>query len=592
MMQTVCEIGKRSFAETICTFVKNSYICMCSAGWLWLMADCVAACFEFGASEDAHDDGSSVPRIDDERRDNSGQGSTSTASPNAIDVEQSTNVESAQSNGIPSPEAVSTLEQPSDATNHHHRLSFCVMMAVVSIGGMGVATFGVLAGGKVGFALLSMFEMTTYGAIDAAVSMSTAIQPDPAVPPGLRKRGAAWFAIAILQGSADALRSISFDEKREGTVWQPGPIIFSFIGMVICRIGLTPMVMMRAHCDRQPNAMKWWVLALSMGFLGSFGACSPYPLVLALGIVLNLLVSTFGLYFLVMKLDKDAVQAHVKNGYKFLAGAGMINVVYSNLHITTMSFLGPFAISGALVLFQNVVLQVIIPAFKLCFRDDERKLWSYPVPAAVLGLELAPCLLVLGSDMASLEFWGLLVMQEFNSLLKNTGKYDSLYVAVCAQLNRPVEEDERKLMEEERMTLAPCDNICELISPVVIMIAIGLESAFDWLPFERAPYCANSGVMGGWRNERFHGEAPIMLMIIFFVRFVFCWIEITVRARQRGNDGGAAAGARSRRSSMAVLYHRVVRSGDAPVHMQYMAGALFAMQPSFFVMFAAVLGRL
>jgi hypothetical protein len=193
--------------------------------------------------------------------------------------------------------------------------------------------------------------------------------------------------------------------------------------------------------------------------------------------------------------------------------------------------------------------------------------------------------------MASLEFWGLLVMQELNSMLKNTGKYGALYVAACAQLNRPVEADERKLMEEERATLAPCDNIGEIVSPVVSMIAIGMESAFDSSSFERAPYFTDSGVMGGWRNERFRGEAPIMLMIVFFVRIVFCWIEIEVRARQHGNDGGAAAGARSRRPSMAVLYHRVVRSEDAPVHMQYMAGALFVLQAPIFVAYAARFGR-
>ena len=73
-----------------------------------------------------------------------------------------------------------------------------------------------------------------------------------------------------------------------------------------------------------------------------------------------------------------------------------------------------------------------------------------------------------------------------------------------------------------------------------------------------------------------------------------------MRARQHGHEtdrstssdsGAVAGGARRRRSSMAVLYHRVVRSEDAPVHMQYMAGALFALQPSLFVVHATRFGR-
>lgn len=96
--------------------------------------------------------------------------------------------------------------------------------------------------------------------------------------------------------------------------------------------------------------------------------------------------------------------------------------------------------------------------------------------------------------------------------------------------------------------------------------------------------------MGGWMNEGFHGEASITLVIIFFIRIIFCWIEIKVRARQHGHDSGAAAGARSRRSSMAVLYNRVVRSEDAPVHMQCLAGVLFALQPCYFVLWTAVFG--
>ena len=263
--------------------------------------------------------------------------------------------------------------------------------------------------------------------------------------------------------------------------------------------------------------------------------------------------------------------------------------------------MGPFVISAALMLFQKMVLKVIIPALKLCFGDDHRKMWSYAVPAMVLGLELGPCLLLLGSDMTTVGFGGLILMQEANSVLKNTGKFAELYVAARALLRRPIDEESLKLMEEQRSTIAPCDNIGEVVSPIVIMIAIGLESLFDSLPIERAPYFADKGVLGGWRNQRFSGEAPAMLIIVFLVRVAFCWIEMKVRDRQRPNEtanadlqtppGTTAGGAKKRRSSMAILYHRIVRSDDAPVHMQYMAGALFALQLIIFVDYAAGIGK-
>ena len=108
-----------------------------------------------------------------------------------------------------------------------------------------------------------------------------------------------------------------------------------------------------------------------------------------------------------------------------------------------------------------------------------------------------------------------------------------------------------------------------------------------------------------------------MLTIVFVVRVVFCWIEVKARAHQRRNKedthrSGVEAVLRSpqpdgdisgenkrsnvtktkaRRSSMAVLYQRIVSSDDAPVHMQYLAGAAFALQPILFVILAAQYGK-
>ena len=188
----------------------------------------------------------------------------------------------------------------------------------------------------------------------------------------------------------------------------------------------------------------------------------------------------------------------------------------------------------------------MVPVLKRCLGDDDRKLWSFFVPAGVLALELGPCLLLLGSNMTTLEFWLLLVFQEANSVLKNTGKCHEVYVVVSASLRRPVSEERTKEMNERREVIAPCDNLGEILSPVVILAALALEGVFDRLPIGRAPYLAASdeGILGGWRHRRFRGEAPIMMIVVLAVRVVFCYIEVAVRAHQRRRAATGAVAAR------------------------------------------------
>jgi hypothetical protein len=52
-----------------------------------------------------------------------------------------------------------------------------------------------------------------------------------------------------------------------------------------------------------------------------------------------------------------------------------------------------------------------------------------------------------------------------------------------------------------------------------------------------------------------------------------------------------AVGMKSRRSSMAVLYNRIVRSQEAPVEVKYVAGVAFALQAGQFVACAAMIRK-
>jgi hypothetical protein len=77
---------------------------------------------------------------------------------------------------------------------------------------------------------------------------------------------------------------------------------------------------------------------------------------------------------LVVKLDKGAKQSQVKNGYKLLVGFAMSMMHYSTLFITSLqSSLGAFAVSGALMAFQKVMLTVMCPGLKRCCGECEKK---------------------------------------------------------------------------------------------------------------------------------------------------------------------------------------------------------------------------
>ena len=107
------------------------------------------------------------------------------------------------------------------------------------------------------------------------------------------------------------------------------------------------------------------------------------------------------------------------------------------------------------------------------------------MPALLLGFELPACLLFFKSSLTNSSFWYLLIFQESNNVLKNTGYYDQFYLFIRQTVGRPVSDDARGAMEQKRMILAPCDNIAEIASPVVIAIAVAFSGLFDSLGPDR-----------------------------------------------------------------------------------------------------------
>ena len=110
-----------------------------------------------------------------------------------------------------------------------------------------------------------------------------------------------------------------------------------------------------------------------------------------------------------------------------------------------------------------------------------------------------------------------------------------------------------------------------------------------------------------------------MLTVVLAVRLIFCWLEVKVRHYQKRHthrDGTAAANGayqgdgergtedggsedpnrsrrrpKTRRSSMKVLYDRIIDSREAPTHMKFLAISLFCLQPIILVGQAASIGK-
>lgn len=255
-----------------------------------------------------------------------------------------------------------------------------------------------------------------------------------------------------------------------------------------------------------------------------------------------------------------------------------------------------------------VVLEIILPVFKRGIGEDERKLWAYAVPAIILANELAQCLLFLGSGISDREFWSLLVLQELNSVLRNIGKYDDWFVWTCEQINRPIDAKTCHQYRERRAVFAPSENLGEIVSPVLIIITLGLESVYDALPIlERAPNVAESGILDAWRASRAggqrqsRGETVLMLFIVLLIRCFFCELELKIRARERRRrensrdqsrdkkeDGSDTEPIVKREATLVILFRRIARPPDRDARdLEYLACSLVSLQSILFVAVAA-----
>ena len=194
-----------------------------------------------------------------------------------------------------------------------------ILMALSSVTGVGVASFGALAGGKLGLSFLrNFFQMVPPAFADLTLTIYDHVEAMMGrvnVRAIIAKREACWLFVAITQGTLQALWSISFDSARSGMVWQPVPMLYALLCYWLIQIYLFAGVMTQAHHDPQPNIWKWWILVSCAYSLKRIGECSSYSLVALVGTALYFLIVAFGLCFVIAHLDNNAVRQKAKHGY-------------------------------------------------------------------------------------------------------------------------------------------------------------------------------------------------------------------------------------------------------------------------------------
>ena len=206
----------------------------------------------------------------------------------------------------------------------------------MALAGMGMVTFAALTFGKSGLYFWQRIPpLVGFGAIDIAMMPINAAAPQatgqPSTQPNVRnlsKRALCWLCIGILHGTVLALWYITFDQNRAGTVWQLEPMLYDVVFFCV-PVFIVAVVMLQAHKDRRPTIMVWWCFTMACSMLSTFGDYTPYPELSTLGsgfTLLHLFLTTFGIYFVVMHIDKQAERCDVRRGYQLLVGAGFADL--------------------------------------------------------------------------------------------------------------------------------------------------------------------------------------------------------------------------------------------------------------------------
>ena len=140
-----------------------------------------------------------------------------------------------------------------------------------------------------------------------------------------------------------------------------------------------------------------------------------------------------------------------------------------------------YFVSAALMVSQRFITRMVISYLKVLLGDE----WSLGVGLILFTItELGPVALLTSAPVSDVSFWLVLALQECNSLLRNVGVYERAIAFVRSMMNRPLSDDSIADLSVRRRVLAPCDNISEVCTPVVVLLAVAFASFSSSIPVD------------------------------------------------------------------------------------------------------------
>ena len=139
-----------------------------------------------------------------------------------------------------------------------------------------------------------------------------------------------------------------------------------------------------------------------------------------------------------------------------------------------------YFVSAAFMVSQRFITRMMISYLKVLVGDE----WSLGVGLILFITELGPVALLTSAPFSDVSFWLVLALQECNSLLRNLGTYERVIAFVRSMMNRPLSDDSLADLSARRRVIAPCDNISEVCTPVVVLLAVAFASFSSSIPVD------------------------------------------------------------------------------------------------------------
>ena len=167
-----------------------------------------------------------------------------------------------------------------------------------------------------------------------------------------------------------------------------------------------------------------------------------------------------------------------------------------------------------------------------CTKAFGKSNFIYCIPVIYFAFELGQVVLFLGTTPGEAEFWMLALVQQLIALVKNTGVLDKAKEKVKQCLGKQALDEERvREAASKRVIKAASDNFGELVTPIVLGIALAAETLYTAVGGKESFY--DQGVFRKWRLGVPVTATLLAMALVLALRCGFLAFEISVSTRLR-----------------------------------------------------------